>query len=120
MYLKNDLGAFNAPDLSALNIQEVADINTRVDMARMLSSNQISVDDNPAIYNSVDKEIQENLLMNPMHNLSLNGFIAMAKEIETNKVLEVQLSQINKVHKINGINQKKVLQNQFSEAKNPD
>lgn len=35
----------------------------------------------------------------------------MVKDIETNKVLQVQLSQINKVHKINGINSKKVLQN---------
>jgi len=32
-FLKNDLGVSNAPDLSALNIQEVADINVRLDMS---------------------------------------------------------------------------------------
>ena len=59
-YLKNDLGVSNAPDLSALNIQEVADINVRCDMSRMLDPNHIRVDQTESrMYNRVDEEIQQ-------------------------------------------------------------
>ena len=46
--------------------------------------------------------------MNPMNFQSVDDFIAMVKDIETNKVLEVQLRQINQVHTINIVNRGKV------------
>ena len=56
-YLKNDLRASDAPDLSTLNIQEVAEINimSENDLQESIAGSQF------------EQEIQQHLLMNPMN-----------------------------------------------------
>ena len=81
-------GVENAPNMSALNIQEIVDVRLHYDMERILARRD---DEDASLFIQADEEIQQQLLMNPMNFQSAEAFAASIREIGTNKMIKVQL-----------------------------
>ena len=63
-YLQTEFGVENAPNMSALNIQEIVDVRMHYDMEKILSRRD---DEDASLFLQADEEIQQQLLMNPMN-----------------------------------------------------